>query len=301
MVQIHPAILGGDPFSDVFRGLYNHKHFWKLANPDYCLQVMKQAYAAGTRAFDLSFPENVQLFNRLNQEVEDEIVAYGNPTWLQGIKLEGKNLQHRRDEVIKTVVENMPAEKQELINNRLREEAFMVFGYDGDTRPLSPRKIDEIYLDEDVFKDRLKQLDVSTFMMVGGTDADWLFSLGREDLVQRIVEITRQEGYRPLLICHYASIVLEKARKISLDVDGYVIPINKEWSWLSLTETLKSFENIDKPVVSFMALSGGSLKGDVRGSLKYLFDLGIKGILFGATRPTTAYETSKVIQELTEG
>ena len=35
------AILGGDPFSDIFRGLYDPKCFWRLTDPDYCLAVMQ--------------------------------------------------------------------------------------------------------------------------------------------------------------------------------------------------------------------------------------------------------------------
>jgi hypothetical protein len=65
--QLPASILGGDPFNQ-FRFLYRKDLWWKLNDPEYCLSVMRAAYAAGGKAFDLSFPENTRLFKRLMTE-----------------------------------------------------------------------------------------------------------------------------------------------------------------------------------------------------------------------------------------
>lgn len=295
MKTLHPVILGGDPFSNVFRGLYNLQRFWKLTDPEYCLNIMQAAYAGGARAFDLSFPENVELFCALQKRVDEQIFAYGNPTYLQGTKLHGRDLQYLRDRIVKTIVEEyLSPELVELFKHKLKEEAGMVFGYDAEADALTEQEVADIYLDEKAFARRLEQLACCKYIMLGGTDADWLFSLQRADVIRRMVAITRQKGYIPLLICHYASEVLPKAEEISLDVEGYVIPLNKEWSWFTKARTLALLQRLTKPVISFMGLGSGGLRHDIHSALEFLFkDCKVSGILFGTSKPENAYKTTK--------
>ncbi|MEW6244113.1 MAG: hypothetical protein AB1497_07620, partial [Bacillota bacterium] len=121
-----PVIIGGDPFNQ-FRCLYKRELFWKLHDPEYCLSVMMAAYESGARAFDLSFPENVELFLELKRRVQEAPVAFGNPTWLQGVRLGRRMLQYSRDRVLKTLVlRYFPGPISELVPKFDTKRAFRV-------------------------------------------------------------------------------------------------------------------------------------------------------------------------------
>lgn len=291
------AILGGDPFSDVFRGLYDLRCFWKLTDPDYCLSVMRGAYDGGCRAFDYSFPEVQKIFLRLQDSVEDKITGYGNPTYLQGVKLGDKPLQFCRDQMLKTIVEDFFEPRLSgMIKYDLRRNSCMVFGYDEAAEKLGEKEIKGLYLDEEIFTERLRQLDACKYMMIGGTDADWLFSLQRPDIIAEMAAITRANGKIPLLICHYASTILPEAERMKLDVEGYFLPINKQWSWFSKEETVKAIKDCARPVIAFMAFASGGLKEDLPGALAYLKnEAGASGVMYGTSKPDNARKTAEMI------
>lgn len=297
------AILGGDPFSDIFRGLYDPKCFWRLTDPDYCLAVMQGAYDGGCRAFDYSFPAVQEIFLRLQDRVDEEITGYGNPTYLQGVKLDGRPLQYCRDRVLKTIVEDFFEPRlARMIKDDLRHNACMVFGYDEAAEKLGDKEIKGLYLDEAAFTKRLRELDACKYVMIGGTDADWLFSLQRPDLIQEMAALVRANGKIPLLICHYASTVLPEAERIKLDVEGYFVPINKQWSWFSKEETVEAIKVCTKPVIAFMAFASGGLKQDLPGALAYLKnEAGVSGVLYGTSKPENARKTAELIIEMYKG
>lgn len=286
-----PVIVGGDPFN-LFRALYPRELWWRLNDPDYCLDVMRHAHAAGARAYELSFPENADLFRRLRAEAGD-VVGFANPTWKQGVMLGGRLTQYSRDRILRTIVENyLPSRLRALVEDVLRYEAPLVFDYDHQAPPLSPDDLETLSLDEDHFRSRLRELGDSTFALVGGTDADWLFALGRPEPVVRMVEISRAEGFRPLLLCHYASLVVPMAEEIGLDVEGYAVPINRMWSWFTLEEAREALKRASRPTIAFMPLAGGKLAGDIRGAFSFLYhEVGVVGVLVGFSRPHHARET----------
>lgn len=297
------AILGGDPFSDIFRGLYDLKCFWRLTDPDYCLSVMRGAYDGGCRAFDYSFPAVQEIFLRLQDSVGEEITGYANPTYLQGVKLGGRPLQFCRDRVLKTIVEDFfEPHLARMVKEDLRDNSCMVFGYDETAEKLGEKEIKGIYLDEEAFTKRLRGLNACKYVMIGGTDADWLFSLHRPDLIQEMAEIVRANGKTPLLICHYASTVLPEAERMKLDVEGYFLPINKQWSWFSKEATVKAIKACTKPVIAFMAFASGGLKKDLPGALDYLKnEVGVSGILYGTSKPENARKTAELIMGVYNG
>ncbi len=301
MKELSPAIMGGDPFSDIFRGLYDPRSFWNLTDPDYCLSVMRSAYEGGCRAFDYSFANVQDIFVRLRESVDEEIVGYANPTYLQGTMLDGKHLQFQRSRILKTIVSVPSFVEPEIaskIRDDLREKTCMVFGYDPDAAALSDSEIASIYLDEDVFNKRLDELNESTFVLIGGTDADWLFTLKRADIIVRMAEIVRSRGKIPLLICHYTSTVLPEADRINLDVEGYFAPINKSWSWFDLKESQKAVRAAKKPVIAFMAFACGSLSNGMQEAADFLKqECGVSGVLFGTTKVKNALNTSIMLTE----
>lgn len=296
--HLPPSILGGDPFNQ-FKFLYRRELWWRLNDEEYCLSVMRAAYEAGGKAFDLSSTENVSLFRSLREETGEDLLGFGNPTWEQGIHLEGRFLQYERDRILKTLVQRLwPRELAKEVEEKLSNQAVMIFGYDRSVEPLSDEEIANIQLNEQVFKQRLDLLKDCQYYFVGGSDADWLVSLGRADLLQELCAVVRQQGKVPILLCHYATLVVPVAEEIGLDVDAYAIPFNKVWTWFDHDECIEIVQGLEKPVVAFMPLASGELRSDVRASLDWLYaDMGVSTILFGTATANHAQETTRLAEE----
>ena len=302
-LTLPPVILGGDPFNR-FRYLYRQSLWWKLHDPDYALQVMRAAYDAGCRAFDLSDDNNVQLFWRLRVQVDEPIVGFGNPTWEQGVFLHGRFLMLSRDRILRTLIERplLPPALAAKVRDHLSRSAVLVFGYDPEALPLTDEEIADIRLEEETFLKRLSGFGGSCrYIFIGGTDADYLLSLGRVDILHRMVELTRKSGFVPLLLCHYGSYVVPIAEESGLEVEGYAIPLNREWGWFDRDACVHLVRTIAKPFVAFMPLASGGLKKDVRGALRWLFrDVGVASVLFGTALPEHAAETTRIALELSQ-
>jgi len=296
-----PVILGGDPFNR-FRFLYDPSLWWKLHDPEYTLGVMRAAYDAGCRAYDLSDESNTHPFWQLRTQVEESLVGFGNPTWEQGVFLHGRYLQLCRDRILRTLVERplLPPHIATQIRDRLSQEAVMVFGYDPQAPLLSDEEIAAIHLDEGTFLRRLREFGgACQYIFLGGSDADWLLSLGRADIVQRMAILTHKSGFVPILLVHYASYVIPIAEAAGIDVDGYAVPLNRDWSWFDRDACVDLLRGIDKPFVAFMPLASGGLKHDVRGGLRWLLhEIGVATILFGTARPEHAAETTRIVLDL---
>ncbi len=296
--RLPASILGGDPFNQ-FRFLYRRELLWKLFDEDYCLSVMKAAYSAGGRAFDLSFDVNSRLFRRLLNETGDKLLGFGNPTWEQGVILNDRYLQYSRDRILITLVERLfPRDIADQVENELSQQDILVFGYDHTAKSLSDKEIASIRLDRDLFLKRISIFKDCQYLMIGGSDADWLVSLGRVDLIAQMVQIAREQGFIPFVLCQYASYILPIIEKSGADVDGYAIPLNKEWSWFNRDACVDVIRSINKPMIAFMPLASGSLRKDVRGALDWLYgEVKIESILFGTATPGHAAETTRLANQ----
>jgi hypothetical protein len=298
-VQPFPAsILGGDPFNQ-FRFLYRRELLWKLFDEDYCLSVMKACYEAGGTAFDLSFEVNTRLFRRLLDETGANLIGVGNPSWEQGFLLNGRHIQYSRDRIIRTLVDRyFPRELAEKVDKELSIQDVLVFGYDRNTAPLSDEEVASIHLDKDLFLKRISIFKDCQYLFLGGSDADWLVSLGRTDLINEMVAITREKGYIPYILCQYASHIVPIMEQHCPGIEGYVLPLNKDWSWFDRDSCLQAIQPLKKPVVAFMPLASGSLRKDVRGALDWLFvNAKVESILFGTADPEHAIETTRIASE----
>jgi hypothetical protein len=296
--RLPASILGGDPFNQ-FRYLYRKELWWKLHDEEYCLSVMRAALEAGGRAFDLSFEVNARLFRRLIEETGQKLIGFGNPTWEQGIFLNGRYIQLSRDRILRTLVDRLfPRDIAQLVEEKLSGEDVLVFGYDRQAVPLSDEEVDSITLDEDAFRKRLSVFGDCQHICLGGSDADWLISLGRMDIVADLARVVRQEGFSPILLCQYATLVLPAAEAAGLDVAGYAVPLNRAWSWFGRDECVEIVKSLDKPVIAFMPLASGGLRKDVRSALDWLYaEVGVQSILFGTATADHARETTRLARE----
>ena len=296
--RLPPSILGGDPFNQ-FRYLYREELWWKLHDEEYCLSVMRAALEAGGRAFDLSFEVNTRLFQRLMEETGERLIGFGNPTWEQGVFLNGRFIQLSRDRILRTLVDRLfPRSIARLVDEKLSHQDVLVFGYDRQAAPLSDEEIADIALDEEVFRRRLSIFRDCQYICFGGSDADWLVPLGRMDLVADLARIVREEGFIPILLCQYATLVVPAAEAAGLEVAGYAIPLNRAWSWFDRDECVEMVKSLDKPAIAFMPLASGGLRQDVRGALDWLYaEAGVESILFGTATAAHARETTRIARE----
>ncbi|MCX6025011.1 MAG: hypothetical protein NTY23_01900 [Chloroflexi bacterium] len=296
--RLPPSILGGDPFNH-FRFLYRKEFWWRLHDEEYCLSVMRAAYEAGGNAFDLSFEVNARLFARLAAETGDALVGFGNPTWEQGVMLNGRFLRYSQDRILRTLVERLwPRSIASLVQERLCREDVLVFGFDGEAAPLTDEEIESIALDEEAFRRRLSIFRHCHYVCFGGSDADWLISLGRMDILAKMATVVRELAFTPILLCQYATLVVPQAEASALDVEGYAVPLNKAWSWFNRNECVRMVRSLEKPVIAFMPLASGRLLGDVRGALDWLYaEVGVESILFGTATAEHARETTRLARE----
>jgi len=296
--RLPASILGGDPFNQ-FRFLYRRELLWKLFDEEYCYSVMRAYYEAGGMAFDLSFDVNTRLFHRLLADTGKPLLGVGNPTWEQGVFLNGRYLQYSRDRIIRTLVERLwPKDIAQLVKEELSRSAVLVFGYDPQAPLLSDEEIESIALDAAAYLKRLSLFKDCEIVLFGGADADYLVSLGREDIVAEMVNIAQRQGLRPYLLSQYPSLVLPKMEKIGLDVEGYAVPLNKEWSWFDRESCLEAVQATEKSVIAFMPLASGGLKKDVRGALDWLYQVaGVESILFGTATAAHAMQTAMIAHD----
>jgi hypothetical protein len=262
---------------------------------------MRSAYDAGCRGFDLSFPENAALLKRLMAEVDEPITGFGNPTWEQGVMFQDRFIFFIRDRIIRTLVDRIwPQAIAELVRNKLSKEAVLVFGYDRDAEHLTDDEIGAIYLDEKIFRDRLSTFTgICQYIYFGGSDADYLVSLGRLDLIEEMLSVVRSEGFTPMLLCQYPSLVIPEIEEAGIGVEGYVVPLNKVWSWFDHQGTLDAVQSTDKSVIAFMALSSSELHEDIPGAIEWLYQTaGVDSILFGTATPEHAKETTEIALDL---
>ena len=293
--RIPPSILGGDPFNQ-FRFLYRRELLWKLFDEDYCYSVMKACYEAGGKAYDLSFEVNTRLFRRLLDESGETLIGFGNPSWEQGVFFNGKYLQYSRDRILKTLVERLfPRPIAKLVEEKLAIDDVLVFGYDRDAEILTDDEIASIYLDQWSFIHRLSIFKDCQYIFLGGSDADWLVSLGRVDILVEMARITRQLGFIPMVLCQYASYIIPIIEQSGADIEGYAVPLNRDWSWMDRNACVEVVKSLKKPVAAFMPFASGGLRHDIRGALDWLCgDVGVESILFGTATADHARHTTKI-------
>ncbi len=293
--RLPPSILGGDPFNQ-FRFLYRRELLWKLFDEDYCYSVMKACYQAGGVGYDLSFEVNSRLFRRLLDETGAKLLGFGNPSWEQGVFLNGKFLQYSRDRIMKTLVERkVPQPIAKLVEEKLSVEDVLVFGYDHNAAALSEEEIESIHLDRWAFIQRVSIFKDCQYLFLGGSDADWLVSLGRVDVVIEMVELAHQLGFIPFVLCQYPSYVIPLVEASGADVEGYAVPLNRDWSWMDRDSCVEAVKAVKKPIVAFMPFASGGLRKDIRGAMDWLYGyVGVESILFGTATPEHACHTTEI-------
>ena len=270
-------------------------------------EVVKASVDQGVRSLDLS-PPLVDVFSRLRKERGERIEALGAlQEWVcSSFTVDSIPLAEYAEEIKGTMCSMLPLRRlQDLRCSKASESGFAksFFLPRNKVRPLKTSQVDSIRMKSEFFEERLalyRDLDVKVVEFGGGT-ADWLVALGRVDLLQDLNRLIRKSGFVPLLICHWASYVLPIAEK-ELDVAGYIVPLNKLWSLLSLGDSLDVVKRIRKPIIAMKPLSSGILVNDIEGAFTFLFKkVGVAAVLVGISSTKQAKQTFSLLGKITCG
>jgi len=304
-IEVSRAILGCDSFISWFYDGGESPFQRSTGNLDVLkvLEVMKTCVVYGVTTVDLS-PPLIEVFQRLQtaKVTDEEIVGLGAlQEWTcKNFTLDGVPLQEYSEEIKATIHSNLPSGYFEQIMRSNVGFIKSFFELKHSVQPLTKNQIDDIKIDLDFFKRRLalyQQLDVKLVQFGGGT-ADWLVTLGRTDLLQKLTDLIHKNGFAPLLICHWASMVLPIAEK-ELEVTGYIVPLNKLWGLLTLTDTIRTIKKVEKPVIAMKTLAHGTLAHDLRDAFSFIFkEAGVTAALVGVSSGNEAEQTFSMLAQV---
>ena len=304
-VQVSKIILGCDDFvswlyqggDSPFRDSDGNLNVPKV------LRVMKSCVSYGATSLDLS-PPLIETFQKLQNETNEEIVGLGAlQEWTcQNVTINGVPLEKYSEEIKANIRSKLPQGYMErLIQSKKPIGLYKsLFELKRSTQPLTKSQIDSIKIELEFFKRRLelyRKLDVKLVQFGGGT-ADWLIGIGRIDILQNLSQLIRSRGFTPLLICHLTSMVLPICEK-ELEVAGYIIPLNKLWGLLTLSEALRTITNIEKPIIAMKTLARGALADNIQGAFSFLFkEAGVTAVMVGVSSQNEAKQTFSAIGEV---
>ena len=308
-IQVSKIILGCDDFiswlyqggDSPFKGSDGNLNVSKV------LQVMKTCISYGVTSLDLS-PPLIETFKRLQNETGEEIVGLGAlQEWIcKNFTIDGVPLEKYSEEVKATIRSKLPQGYMErLIQSKTPGMGFIksFFKPKHSAQLLTKSQIDNIRMEPEFFKRRLelyRKLDVKLVQFGGGT-ADWLIGIGRTDILENLSRLISSRGFIPLLICHLTNMVLPICEK-ELEVPGYIVPLNKLWGLLTLSEALKTIKNIEKPIIAMKTLARGALARNIQSAFTFLFkEAGVTATMVGVSSQIEAKQTFSAIGKVLKG
>jgi hypothetical protein len=305
-IEVTRAILGCDSFvswlyqgsNSIFKG-----HDGRV-NSSKAFEVMRVSVEYGVGCIDLS-PPLVETFNMLKDETDDRMEALGAlQEWTcRNFVIDDIPLSNYTEEIKTNMRSKLPRRYlQDLEHSNATGSGFAktFFGTKSSARKLTRSEIDKIKMKPDFFKERLELYQKLNLRLVqiGGETADWLTALGRVDLLRDLTQLVRRNGFVPIMICHWISLVLPVADE-ELDVAGYIVPLNKSWGLLTLSEALETIKNVEKPVIAMKTLAQGALAHDLQGAFTYLIEkLKVAGLLVGVSSVFEAKRTFSTLARI---
>lgn len=294
--QYYPVcILGGDRFLDWF----------SIPPPiqlttDYTFEIMRLSYELGVRGFDISCRFNlIDAFKRLKERFP-EAIGIGNPNWLCGYKLNNTHLWDIKDRIIFTIIQKLSRENESVkkILATIPETHRFRFLFKKGARPLTDNEIQQIYIDQEIWFDRINSLrGVTDFCVIGSDYADWMCGLNRLDLLKWQIESVRKNGMIPVSVSHWASITIPLLDKE--DFGAHWIYANRAWMYLDPESAATSIRAASKPITAFKILSNIRLPDEIESTICWLRKLGVKSFIIGLENPEQVKSTlPKVMKAL---
>ena len=251
------------------------------------LSLMKNIYKMGGWCFDLPSMKHLKSLKDLRSLTDDEtLIGLCHLEVEEGISFLGKPLHRVESKVISTVKKNLT--RPDLIRHLLPSTSS--------SEVFTQKEMDRFVFDHTRLEKALSffQPDESPFLLVGERYGEWLLTMGRIDLLKKIVSRTREKGFIPIFSGQWATFVLPKAK--SLDVAAYATPINKKWSLFDLNQACDLIKKFDKPVISLNPLANGELLKEPEEAFSFLFN-GLK-IFSAITEIASEEEATKILGAL---
>jgi len=291
------VILGGDRFLGLF-GEPRHKELKEeIVKPDYIYKIMHSSYKSDCRGFDLSINDNViNSFKKLKEKYPD-CVGIANPNWDCGLNLEGGDLGKFEGRIIATLFDRfLSVEEMNKISKLDKHYKERWFSFDKEDKPLTQKEIDAININLDKYQKKLEKVrGVADFCLIGTGYADWLPLLGRMDIFQDLIKLVRKNGFIPLSVHHWTSLVLPKLDK--LDFAGHWTYLNKNAKLIDEEDVLETINKCSKPITAFKAIISREKK-EIKEYLKYLSDISnVKAVDFGIETVDEAKSVLEITSE----
>lgn len=272
------CILGGDRFLDWFKITPNHQ-----LTTDYTFEMMQLSYKYGIRGFDISCRFNlIEAFKRLKKNYP-EAIGIGNPNWLCGYKFKNIHLWDIRDRVVLTIIKKLVREDKSVkkilseIPEAYRLERFLT---KKDIKPLSDDEIQQIYIDQDIWFDKINSLrGVVDFCAIGSDYGEWMCALNRLDLIRWQIKTVRNNGMIPISLSHWASITIPLFDKE--DFMAHWIYANQAWMYINPELAVASIQTATKPITAFKILSNIKLPDEIKPIIFRLKNFGVKSFIIG--------------------
>lgn len=227
------------------------------------LLFMKNIYEIGGLCFYLPTKIHFQLFKELKQIIDDEyLIGISHLGVEEGVSLLGKPVHQYEPKLISTIAKILPPHKS--VRN------FLSIQYSSEV--LTQKEIDRITFDPDRFEKALSNFNPNDtkFILLNGKYGEWLLTLGRIDLIIKIVERVKEKGFSPILSGQWTTYFLPKAKQI--DVAAYAVPINKKKSLFNFKKACELIKRFEKPVIALNPLADGKLLKRPKDAFLFLFD-----------------------------
>ncbi len=224
--------------------------------------LMEKIFEKGGKCFDLPTIRHLESIRGLRETTGDEtLIGFGHVGAEAGVSLVGKPLHQFESKVVSTMIKNIvpPESVRKLFPARSFDEV------------LTQKEIDRMVFDRSRFQLALSAFDPRKvpFLFIGGRYGDWLWGLGRGDLLKEMVRESRQKGFIPLFSAHWATFALPKAKH--LDVAAYAVIINKKKAFFDFDHACKVIKTFEKPIISLDPLAEGRLFGKAEKAFSFLF------------------------------
>lgn len=225
--------------------------------------LMEKIYEIGGWCFDLPSSNHLESFKRLRESIgEANLIGFGHLEAEVGVSLTGKPLHRFESKVISTMIKNV-------VPPDLVRKLFPAYPHED---VLTQREIDRITFDRARFHQALSIFDPEEvlFLLIGGKYGDWLWGLGRGDLLELMVSEARQKGFIPIFSGQWATYILPKSKH--LEAAAYAIPVNKRKALFDLTQAWNLIKKFEKPVLSLDPLAEGKLMKESEQAFSFLLN-----------------------------
>jgi len=234
-----------------------------FSNEEKAFDFMKDIYGKGASCFYLPTLRHLQLFRELKQITEDEsLTGICHLDAELGVSLLGKPLHQFESKVISTLLRVLPP--HESIKTLLPKQSSPDI--------LTQKEIDRITFNPERLEKELIHFNTTQikFVLLNGRYGEWLLTLGRIDLIIKIVDWIRQKGFIPIFAGQWTTYFLPKAK--SIDVAAYAVPINKKKSLFNLEKACELIKKFEKPVIALNPLADGKLLRKSKEAFLFLFE-----------------------------